>query len=397
MKKLILLISTLVIFSSGLFAFDFFGDRFFEIKAGVDLGLSNNATTIDRILKENLEIDLKDLASRVPDSGFDLSLFAKPGVQTKLAIGPFSLAFQSGLEMHNITNIGDDLFDFLGYGNNLGQTITVDVKDDLDVFAYYQIALGLKFKRFNIKLAPSVFLPLVATSGKIGDITVENDALGNFNLNMNLNAKLYSVVDIQKIREMEIDPYALIKNAGYDLAGQLDLPLSKKLLVSAYARVPLVPGTLNTVSTLTGSYSFTANLATQSYNSSDFQYQIGSGSQADYKIHRPLKAALYVDYYPIKNFLCLHLGGGAGIFRPFSDEIHWYPEYIAGLNLNLLGIVKMNLSTEYTDRVFVHQAGLSLNVRLIEITTGVSAQSSDFVKSFTGAGFGAYVYVTVGF
>ena len=57
----------------------------------------------------------------------------------------------------------------------------------------------------------------------------------------------------------------------------------------------------------------------------------------------------------------------------------------------------MNLSTEYTDRVFVHQAGLSLNIRLIEITTGLSAQSSDFVKSFTGAGFGAYVYVTVGF
>lgn len=397
MKKLILILSAFAVLSSGLFAFDFFGDRFFEIKAGANVGLSNNATTIDRILKKDLVIDLRDFASRVPENGLDLSIFAQPGVQAKLSIGPVSLAVQSGLDVHNVTNIDKDLFTFLGNGNSLGQTIAVDLKDDFDLFYFYQLSLGLKFKRFNIKLTPSVFMPIAATSGKVGTVSFENDALGNIRLNMDLNAKLYTLMDVQKLKELDFDPQSLLQNVGYDVAAQIDLPLSKKLVVSAYARVPLVSGTLNTVSSLTGSYSFTANLATQSYNTSDFQYNIGMGTATEYKIHRPMKAALYLDYYPLKNFLCLHLGGGAGIFRPFSEDMQWYPEYIAGLNMNVLGIVKMNLSTEYTDRVFIHQLGLSLNIRLIEVTAGVSAQSSDFVMSFTGAGFGAFAYVTVGF
>ena len=55
------------------------------------------------------------------------------------------------------------------------------------------------------------------------------------------------------------------------------------------------------------------------------------------------------------------------------------------------------LSTEYTNQVFIHQFGLDVNIRFVEIDTGISVQSADFARSFTGSGFGAYVYLTMGF
>ena len=90
-------------------------------------------------------------------------------------------------------------------------------------------------------------------------------------------------------------------------------------------------------------------------------------------------------------------GLGIGVRRPFSDSASFYPEYFLGLNFNFIDIIKLGVSTEYTDQIFVHQIGTTFNVRVFQLDLGISTQSSSFVKSLSVAGMGAYAYITMGF
>ena len=49
------------------------------------------------------------------------------------------------------------------------------------------------------------------------------------------------------------------------------------------------------------------------------------------------------------------------------------------------------------DEVYKNALALSLNIRLVEVDAGVSLQSPNFTKSFTGAGLGAFVTLCIGF
>jgi hypothetical protein len=90
-------------------------------------------------------------------------------------------------------------------------------------------------------------------------------------------------------------------------------------------------------------------------------------------------------------------GAGFGIRRPFSEAAVFYPEYYLGFTVNLIDILKVRVSTEYTDQIFIHQFGTTFNVRVFQLDFGISTQSSNFIKSLSVAGIGAYTYVTFGF
>jgi len=394
MKKLILIFTVLFSLGSGLFAFDFFDDRFFEIKTGSALGLSNNATTLDEWLKKELVIDLRKIADSIPDSGFTITGILDPYFHTKLDIGFLTFAVQGGVETHTSLTIGKDIFKFLGYGNELGVPIVTSIGADVDAFAFVDVNLGLNFKHFSINVMPSMFLPLVATSGSAGSATVLNDANGRIVLQYDLNFNLYSIYDFMN---GTVDFQKFLKNAGYDITGELTIPFEKKLLASAKVRVPVISGKLNNLFNVSSTFVFEGSLTTQEFTQNDTGMQFGSTETSDYTVNRPLKINLLLDYRPLGNFIDLQLGAGLGVYRPFSDCYKFYPEYYLAMSLNLIRVFTFTLSTEYTDQMFMHQFGFDVNVRFLEVSTGISVQSSDFLKSFIGSGFGGYVYMTFGF
>ena len=65
--------------------------------------------------------------------------------------------------------------------------------------------------------------------------------------------------------------------------------------------------------------------------------------------------------------------------------------------LSLWNILSFELSHSRMDEIFKNELAVALNIRLVEVDAGVSFQSADFAKSFTGAGVGAFVTVCVGF
>ncbi len=406
MKKIIALIISVTILCSALSARNFFSGRFFEIKTGAQLGVSNNLITGNDIFQKELVIDLRKLADDCPDSGMDFITSVNPTLEVNLNIVNFHLGVQNGIDMYGKFNIGKGLFNFAGYGNQIGETLNMNFTADADIFAYSQIDVGLDLKKFKLHVKPAVFVPVISTRGNGGTLTFTNDELGNIHAEANVNMDVYAPVDLMNTKDITNQIMAdgnimnspLLTGYGFDLGGYLALPFSKSFSIDFDFRIPILPGRITKRATLSAKYSYDASVSDISNGKFEQeQPKFSAFEDADYMIYRPLKASVYADKNLLGTLFNARAGGGIGIQNPYTEKAELYPEYYLGLTFNLIDFFKLGVSTQYRDRVFIHQLGTTVSIRFVQVDVGVSAQSSDFKKSMEVAGVGAYAYVTVGF
>ena len=398
MKKIIAVIISFTIICSALSARNFFSGRFLEVKAGTGVGVSNNLFTASDLLVKDLVIDLTKLADNCPDDGMNFVVNADPTVEVNLNIAKLHLGCSVGSEMYGKFDISKDLFNFVGKGNQVGETLNLNFTADSEVFAYTQVDVGFDAKKFKLHVKPAVFVPVLATRGSGGTVTFTNGVDGSINAAVNVNMDVYSPVDLQNPQASVSDINQLTKGYGFDLGAYLALPLSRSLSLDFDVRIPLAPGHIYKKSTVTSHYSYDAKISEISKGESVQENPTFTGYQdAELTIHRPLKFNVYLDKNLLGTLFNAHAGGGFGIRHPFSDDAQFYPEYYVGLTFSLIDLFKLGVSTQYTDQVFIHQLGTTFSLRFVQLDLGVSTQSSNFKKSFEGAGVGAYAYMTVGF
>ena len=369
MKKFITLIFAVTVLCTTSFAKNFFTSRIFEVKFGADLGLSNNLLSCKDIMKKNLVIDLRKMADECPKSGFDIRGNFDPSLEVNLNVFGLNLGLATGIESYEKFVIGKDLFNFLGYGNSVGQKIDINFNNTTDIFYYTQA-------------------------------TVLNDADGNLKVEMKMNMDLYSTVPLKSVDgdiEFESTSNILAGSYGFDLGGSVGFPITDSFLVEGVCRIPVIPGHLKNKATINGGFIYDMTLTDFENSNNDSKETTVTNESAYYTLNRPLKVGVYASKDLLGTLLNARAGGGLGIQRPFCIGVYCYPEYYAGITLNLINIFKVGLSTEYTNQMFKHQIGTSVNVRLIQLDFGISSQSSSFKKSFEVSGVGAYAYVTVGF
>jgi len=403
MKKILACIFAVSIISTAAFSKNFFSQRYFEIKVGTDVDFSNNLFTANELMVKDLEIDLRKLAQECPENGFNLRAGASPNLGLNLNIKSFHLGIDAGVDVYESLTVGKGLFDFLGYGNTIGEESKFTLDNNTEVFAYSQVDLGLKIGKVRFNVKPAVFLPLMSIRGSGGTITVKNDTDGNMIASMDLDMDVYSIAEIEQTADgkIVIDPEklqaAFTKGYGFDIAGGLGIDVSDSFIIGANCRIPVLPGHLNYKSNVKSGFDFKMKV-TDYQNAEITKQDVAITSTETYlAVHRPLKASLYIDKNMLGTLFNLHAAGGVGIRSPFSDQALVYPEYYVGFTLNVFDIFRLGVSTEYTDQVFIHQVGTTVNIRLIQIDLGLSSQSSDFKKSWSVPGVGAYAYVTVGF
>lgn len=403
MKKILACIFAVSIISTAAFSKNFFSQRYFEIKVGTDVDFSNNLFTANELLVQDLEIDLKKLAQECPESGFNLRAGANPNLGLNLNIKNFHLGIDAGVDVYESLTVGKGLFDFLGYGNTIGEESKFTLDNNTEVFAYSQVDLGLKIGKVRFNVKPAVFLPLVSIRGSGGTITVKNDTDGNMIASMDLDMDVYSIAEIQQTSDgkIVIDPEklqaAFTKGYGFDIAGGLGIDVSDSFIIGANCRIPVLPGHLNYKSNVKTGFDFKMKVTDYQNAETTKQDVTITTTETNLAVHRPLKASAYFDKNMLGTLFNLHAAGGIGIRSPFCDQAVIYPEYYVGFTLNVFDIFRLGVSTEYTDQVFIHQVGTTVNIRLIQIDLGLSSQSSDFKKSWSVPGVGAYAYVTVGF
>lgn len=398
MKKIYSLFLVLSVILSMGYSKNFLSERFFEIQIGVPVDFSNNAISFDDIFKKELTLDLAKIANEMPSEGLNLIVDAKPYVALNLNIAFIHIGMSAGVDVYEKMGISKDFFDFLGKGNEVGETLTFDFNNYTDLFAFCEADVGIDFSNFSIHVTPSLFVPIFSSSGSVAKVTFLNDEEGNINLNMNTNFGVYSNFDMYDENFLS----DLFSNGnGFDVGVSASLPFGRKLVFSGKARIPIVPGSYQYKYSSYYEATTTMNLLDSSLNSSETNGNIKDFSKEVLEekiyINRPMKFNLYADYLLVGNVLKLRAGGGMGVFRPFLTDSFTYPEYYFSAGINLFDFIKASISTEYTSQIFKHQIALGINVRLIELDCGVSLQSTDFMKSFSNNGFGAYAIVSIGF
>lgn len=402
MKKLFACIFAVSVISTAAFSRNFFSQRFFEIKAGTELGVSNNLFTVNELLKKDLIIDLPQLAADCPDNGFNIRAGAKPTWEMNFNIVNVHVGLSAGVELFESMSVGKDLFDFLGNGNSVGDVLNFNLDNDADVFAFSQLDIGIKFGKLKVDVQPAVFLPIMSMRGGGAKATVVNGIDGSLDISMDMNMDVYSITELSVTDNgfsFDTDKLisALSKGFGFDFGLGLSWDLTKSFTVGLTSRIPIVPGTLGYKSNIQGGMDYKLKVSDFENPEKTERERTVTNENATLTIHRPLKVNIYADKALLGTLFNARAGVGFGIRRPFCSDALFYPEYYLGIEFNLINAFKLKVSTEYRDQTFIHQLGTTINLRLVQFDFGISTQSSNFIKSMEVAGLGGYAYVSVGF
>lgn len=395
MKKLVALF-IVTLFTTSAFA-NFFGPRFFELEINVPFSVTNNAFMLDDIMQEQAVLDFGKIADSLPKSGFTVLNTIDPTVGLNINLGDLSAGASVGLDMYQKYNLSKDFFDFIGKGNKLNEEMKFAMNFNLDVFYDYSAYIELPFGDLRIKVAPTVFTPLIHITTEDSGIVVNNTDDGKLIVDFNATGKMYTYTDFQ-------DPNSYYPGDGYgfDLGASVEVPIFDSLSVTGNIRTPIAPGHLSYVSSFSVEKSLEAKLLEfTNIAGMDFKPAIDKQlfEETSLAINRPLKLNAIADMAPMGNFLHLYGGGGIGVRNPFSKKIKaaWYPEYYFGCCVRAGGFASCTASTEYTDQLFKHSLEGTLNLRIFELDMGLAFASSSFASSFRGAGFAAYVTTKWGF
>lgn len=381
--------------------------RLFEIGIAPEFGASNNVVPLPDIFKKNLVLDLKKIAANTSARGltinenidtraFFMNLNLRNGLQFGMTVG---------VESNGNFNIGKSLFDAIGNGFN--GSVEVDGGADADVFAYATLSGSFKLQnQMRFSIMPSLVAPLVYARGRNISGSFYSNEKG-FGVSIDGEASVFSsIFDVSQIFDgkFAMDSFDFAKLAqsfGFDLglAFEMPFPLYDKLQLGAYARIPIVPGTLKYGATGVVDWDLEGEL-TQFFSGNfgeipTFEFKT-EGGVINHKISRPLRFGAEVAFRPFGSWFDVYALLGMGMRYPYSNDIKVYPEYMASVSVNAGNIVGVAFSTNYLGQVFKQELTFMLNAKVFELNFAISMQSENFVKSFQAAGLGAKLYAALG-
>lgn len=422
MKKNFWFLFLVLIFTSQIFSQKKWNDRSFEIDISAPISVSNNLLTLNDVFQEVLLIDFTKIADEMPDSGFNTILSVKPSVSISLDI-PKGIIFgvTSGIDVYSKVSVSKSLFEFLGYGNQLNQDVDIGLDGYLDTFAYIQADIGWNTKKFKIKLSPSVYSALFHATTKGSNFVISNSDKGDFSYNLNGNINLYSLFKLEdsliqdikdknfealgnKALEMVKQGFEDLKNSvGIDLKTQVEYDFTKIFTGFAKVNIPLIPASLDYVVPISVTSDFATSindLTSGNFTAPSFTNDFGNQKKERITLNRPLKITLGGNFHAWNNVMEYTGSFGLGFDHPFSslhDDVSCYVDYSLGMRVGLWDILNFYLSTERTDRIFIHKFMLAINLKFMEFDVGIASEASSLVKSFNAAGLGAFGNVKIGF
>ncbi len=379
--------------------------RIFEIGFDANFGISNNYFATADILKKELEIDLRKIADEIDPKGlsFDFIFSSDFFMNLNLKNG-VSVGLSSGIESSGNGLVSKEVFEFLGYGNDLNETISVDGNVDVSVFAYTKTDVTFFIKNFRVNFGPAVFFPLVHVETSKFDSNFLNSSNGAIQAEVVATYKINSCMPLESFFENEYSDLFNLNNMdftmGFDLSGSVEHQIFETLMGRAYMRLPIVPGSMGNAVSSTLEMRYGADDLFDMIKNDDDNLHFDSGektySKEKYWISRPFRTGAEIAWRPFGK--CVKFGAllGFGVKYPWTGEAKGYIEYEGSFEASLFNILGINLSTAYMSEIFIHQAGFMLNCRVLEFDFGVSAQGANLEKSFKGSGFGAYTGIRIG-
>jgi len=367
---------------------------------------ANDMRKTGKFFKDKVSINLNDFFK-----GFSINFGA--------AIKPLSLNFNwkdkwgFGLDIGH-TNVTGNL---QLSGNLLSFNEAKDDKFGVGaaVFTDFGIPVFFHVNTFKIKIRPSVFLPLVYTEPNITysyrQVT-NSDGDSGMKLEVKYDMRVYSVVDMSDFDAImqnlqDNAPDIAKNNLGYDFSLGAEYPLFDWLDLGVdIVNIPLVMATLDNYMRIKGDAYFDSSkisisdLMDNGINLEDlYDYNIEDptyGNNGNKKIYRPFTMLFYAKYRPFASVPGFSLIPSLGFsLNPLYAQLGSVEGGLSA-RLDLANIFIVTLGINYNDRRWKNSFDFVFNLRAFEIDLGISFQSSDFVKSFQGAGLGVAIGLKFG-
>lgn len=407
MKKFVFALLAFCLFP--LFAELYPSRRYVEIGNNVNFLASENVMPLTEIFRKNLIIDLKKIHSNMSKDGATVAASVNEDFYLDFNFDKFGMGLHVGSDLTMNFNIGKDLFKVLDCVAP-GTVYNGEVFVWAESFATISAPVRFNVHKWRIKITPTYFVPAFyvpattargyAINGLDGSITVKAEAPFSF----------YTISEFKGlIKDGEfstdfvnhIDSGSLMSDiatsGGVDLSASVEYPILSSLDLGGYIRTPILPGHLrHKVSAVATASVQTDSLMQIFFDDKEFDTNVELSdavySNCDYIVNRPLRFGAECAWRPVGKWLTLRGMLGAALRNPFGEDVStksFYPEYKLGVEVVGIGMFGLNLSSQYTKKIFAHGMDIMLNFRVIEFDFSVALCSSNFVQSFRGEGVAA--------
>ncbi|MBO5606883.1 MAG: hypothetical protein J5930_03225 [Treponema sp.] len=394
--------------------------RYIEMQWGFDVYAGQNAMNLTDIFQKELVLDFPQIYRNIGNGPLSIDVGLNTTAYDFSAVfGGWGAGIRAGISGYGTFSVSNDMVQLLAEGNTLDEEQTTSFSLSSGVFINCDIPFYFKVGKLRFVATPSAFVPMlyIPASNVTVKYTMHSDGsmdlVGSTTANVySLAAQNFSMQDTTKsVSEMTFDAEKIFQSLGVDLSLAVEYPLFKNLDLGGYATVPIIPGRLNkrlsggTIvsihadpvlgTALNGSNPFTVT-------GPDTKPWIVEDAETFY-VNRPMRLGAEVAWRPFGgNWFVLHGRVGGAMRNPFGKDFTWnlnyiYPEYKFALQLTGLYVFGFDISTEYTDRVFTHSAGIRLNIRVLELDATVGISSPSFLSSFTPDGVKASISMKMGF
>lgn len=379
--------------------------RIFEIGFDTDVGFSNNYFAVSELMKKELEIDLRKIADEIDKKGlsFDIIFLSDFFMNLNLKNG-VSVGLSSGIETSGNGTISKELFEFLGYGNELNEKISVSGNLDSNLFAYAKTDVAFDIKGFRVSVGPAVFFPVFHVETTKFDSHFLNKSDGALEAAVSIGYKINSCMPLEPVFDGDFSDLMRFNNmdytVGFDLSTSIEHQIFNTLLGRAYMRLPIVPGSMENIVYSSVEMRYGADDIFDMMKNEGENLTFDSGENVygkeRYWISRPFRTGAEIAWRPFGNWMRFNALLGFGVKYPWTEDAKAYVEYKASVETSIFNVIGVNFSSAYLNEVFIHQAGFMLNCRVLEFDFGVSAQGANFKKSCLGSGLGVYTGLRIG-
>jgi hypothetical protein len=395
----------------------------------LNIGASNNFMPTSEIFKEKVTIDIDKFSSGL---NINANAFLNPVFFNYNKNNIWGYGLSTGLDITGIVGLDGGMLTF-----HEGNAVNSDA--GAAVFAEVNVHGFLTFEKFKIKLKPAVYYPLLYAVPDNFSYTYINKKTGDRNetyFNIELDMRVYTPFpmsddyDFKDIKNIFGTIKDTIKDIsarpGVDVSVGAEYPLSEVLGLNKkidfldfdvgidFINIPVYPAVMEDYIQMIvnlGNGDEPIKIFDDDMFSDDFE-QIDMKKYFDYSKGDPQKDKINV-FRPFKTLISANWRPFGSPLKADSNEINklkreWLTfTPILGFSINPLyyqpvsfeGGIKTRLSLVnffiaalnigYYDRLWKNSLDLAINFRIMEIDFGASMQSADFLKSWSGGGFGA--------
>ncbi len=382
--------------------------RTVEIGVDAEAGMSNSYLGIKDIFKENLVIDLNEIAEAMNGNGLTFDLFAKSSFYINVQGEHKRFSFFTNVESSGYANLPQEFFDLLAEGFKTGTNKTMTLQAYGDMFLETGISYYRKWDKFAFSVAPSYVVPVFYMEDIQADVSYKVLENGYIGVNADAPVAIYSAFDLKPFIDNEGEKDEALRNIGQIMKnGGIDLSLSveKKILrtldATLYTRIPVIPGKLtHKASARYWAYAYENNLLGILDDTEDRDYDWGHDdftySSASLNVFRPFRLGVEGLWRPFGNWSYFKFGIGMAARNPYSGNAIIYPEGELSADFRILNILGFNFGAFYKNRVWTQKVGLTLNCHILEIDAFAGFRCADLSRSFNATGAAAGVSVKMG-